>query len=190
MKYPLRITLLRGNHESRQLTQVYGFYGEYILFLKLNFVIILLFLSFFFSLSHNTSSFSFVVFFYLPCSCFIIIHIISLNLHFCLFILLSASLIYTMTSRLRMRKYGNANVWKYFTEMFDYLTLAAVIDDSIFCVHAGISQNVLSIDQIRVLDRFREIPHEGTSFLLFLSFSLFFIPFLPLSLHCSFLFFF
>jgi len=88
-RYPQSITLLRGNHECRQVTQVYGFYDE----------------------------------------CF--------------------------------RKYGSANAWKYCTEVFDYLTLACVIDGSILCVHGGLSPVISTLDQIRLLERNQEIPHEG-----------------------------
>jgi len=45
--------------------------------------------------------------------------------------------------------------------MFDFLTLSVVIDNQIFCVHGGLSPSIHSIDQIKVVDRFREIPHEG-----------------------------
>ncbi|CAG8528290.1 3803_t:CDS:2 [Paraglomus occultum] len=89
LRYPERVQLVRGNHESRAVTQTYGFYTECV------------------------------------------------------------------------RKYGNTNVWHYFTDMFDYLTLSVVIDDKIFCVHGGLSPSIHSIDQIKTLDRFREIPHEG-----------------------------
>lgn len=88
-RYPDCITLLRGNHESRQITQVYGFYEE------------------------------------------------------C------------------MRKYGNANPWKYCVEVFDYLNLAALVDGRIFCVHGGLSPELRSIDQIQTIERVQEIPHAG-----------------------------
>lgn len=32
-RYPDRITLVRGNHECRQITQVYGFYGNQVILL-------------------------------------------------------------------------------------------------------------------------------------------------------------
>lgn len=89
VRYPDRLTLIRGNHESRQITQVYGFYDE------------------------------------------------------CL------------------RKYGSVNVWRYCTEIFDYLSLSAIIEDRIFCVHGGLSPSINTLDQIRTIDRKQEVPHEG-----------------------------
>jgi len=89
VRYPDRITLIRGNHESRQITQVYGFYDE------------------------------------------------------CL------------------RKFGSVNVWKYCTEIFDYLSLSAIISDSVFCVHGGLSPVINNLDNIRVIDRKQEVPHDG-----------------------------
>ena len=89
MRYRDRITILRGNHESRQITQVYGFYDE------------------------------------------------------CL------------------RKYGNATVWKYFTDLFDYLPLTALVENQIFCLHGGLSPSIDTLDHVRSLDRIQEVPHEG-----------------------------
>uniref|UniRef100_A0A915LFK6 Serine/threonine-protein phosphatase n=1 Tax=Meloidogyne javanica TaxID=6303 RepID=A0A915LFK6_MELJA len=84
IRYPDRMMLIRGNHESRQITQVYGFYDE------------------------------------------------------CL------------------RKYGSAVVWRCCTEVFDCLSLSAVINGRIFCVHGGLSPSIQTIDQIRTIDRKQE----------------------------------
>jgi serine/threonine-protein phosphatase 2A catalytic subunit len=32
------------------------------------------------------------------------------------------------------RKYGNTNVWKYFTDAFDYLPLGAIIDSNLIII--------------------------------------------------------
>ena len=94
LKFPTKIYLLRGNHETRNITSVYGLYDEII------------------------------------------------------------------------RKYGNPNVWRFLMDLFDYMPLAAVthkqiINNNIFCVHGGLSPDILYIDQIRVLERNIEIPLSG-----------------------------
>jgi diadenosine tetraphosphatase ApaH/serine/threonine PP2A family protein phosphatase len=59
-------------------------------------------------------------------------------------------------------KYGNPTVWKLCCQVFDFLTLCAIIDGSVFCVHGGLSPEIRTIDQIRMLARASEIPHEGS----------------------------
>ncbi len=60
-----------------------------------------------------------------------------------------------------LRKYGSVNVWRYCTEIFDYLSLSAIIDGRYFCVHGGLSPSLATLDQIRCIDRKQEVPHDG-----------------------------
>ena len=53
-----------------------------------------------------------------------------------------------------MRKYGNANVWKMFTDLFDYMPLTAVVENSILCLHGGLSPSIDTLDHIRALVSF------------------------------------
>jgi len=60
-----------------------------------------------------------------------------------------------------LKHYGSPNVWKYFTDLFDYLPLTILVDNKIFCVHGGLSPSLDSLDNVRAMDRFHEVPHEG-----------------------------
>ena len=52
-------------------------------------------------------------------------------------------------------------MWKSCCQVFDFLALAAIIDGRILCVHGGLSPEIRTLDQIRVVARAQEIPHEG-----------------------------
>lgn len=48
----------------------------------------------------------------------------------------------------QLQQYGSVNVWRYCTDIFDYLSLSAIIDDKIFCVHGGLSPSINTLDQV------------------------------------------
>lgn len=57
-----------------------------------------------------------------------------------------------------MNNYGNDYVWNEFMNAFDCLPIAAVINDAIFAVHAGISPLLKHVEDIDAIDRFQEVP--------------------------------
>ena len=48
-----------------------------------------------------------------------------------------------------------------FARFFNYLPLAAVVGDRIFCVHGGLSPHAFTLDDIRAIDRIQDVPREG-----------------------------
>jgi serine/threonine-protein phosphatase 4 catalytic subunit len=41
------------------------------------------------------------------------------------------------------------------------LILKIIIDEKIFCVHGGLSPSISTLDEIKVIDRKQEVPHDG-----------------------------
>ena len=55
----------------------------------------------------------------------------------------------------------NIKLWKTFTECFNCLPVAAILEDKIFCVHAGLSPDFHSMEQIRSIPRPTDVPDIG-----------------------------
>lgn len=89
VKYPSKIFLIRGNHETRAVTAIYGFYDE--------------------------------------CD----------------------------------KKYGTAEVWRQAMEVFDTFPVAVLVDGKTLCVHGGLSPQLRTVDQMRLIQRRQEVPNEG-----------------------------
>jgi len=58
------------------------------------------------------------------------------------------------------RRY-NIKMWKRFQDVFNVLPFAAVIDEKIFCVHAGLSPDLNAMPQIQDIDRPTDVPDSG-----------------------------
>mmetsp|Transcript_13774 Transcript_13774/g.22746 ORF Transcript_13774/g.22746 Transcript_13774/m.22746 type:complete len:330 (+) Transcript_13774:269-1258(+) len=58
------------------------------------------------------------------------------------------------------RRYST-KLWKSFTDCFNCLPVAAIIDDKIFCLHGGLSPELTTMDQIRRVQRPTDIPDNG-----------------------------
>lgn len=53
------------------------------------------------------------------------------------------------------------NLWKVFTECFDWLPICALIDKRILCMHGGISPELKSVESIKKIKRPTDIPERG-----------------------------
>ena len=62
--------------------------------------------------------------------------------------------------RLGKRRY-NIKLWKTFTDCFNCLPIAAIIDEKIFTMHGGLSPDLQSMEQIRRVMRPTDVPDTG-----------------------------
>ncbi|MBA0783791.1 hypothetical protein Gotri_001446 [Gossypium trilobum] len=55
----------------------------------------------------------------------------------------------------------NVRLWRTFTECFNCLPVAALIDEKILCMHGGLSPDLNNLDHIRSLQRPTDVPDTG-----------------------------
>lgn len=64
------------------------------------------------------------------------------------------------TNYLGKRRYS-IKLWKAFTECFNCMPIAAIIDEKIFCMHGGLSPELHNMEQIRKIMRPTDVPDSG-----------------------------
>ncbi|XP_031396087.1 serine/threonine-protein phosphatase PP1-like [Punica granatum] len=55
----------------------------------------------------------------------------------------------------------NVRLWKTFSDSFNCLPVAALIDEKILCMHGGLSPDLHDLDQIRNMQRPTDVPETG-----------------------------
>ncbi len=58
------------------------------------------------------------------------------------------------------RRYS-VKLWKTFTDCFNVLPIAAIVEEKIFCCHGGLSPDLQTMDQIRAIERPADVPDTG-----------------------------
>ena len=57
-------------------------------------------------------------------------------------------------------------MWKTFTDCFNCLPIAAIVDEKIFCCHGGLSPDLQSMEQIRRIMRPTDVPDTGNLYVI------------------------
>ena len=58
------------------------------------------------------------------------------------------------------RRYS-VKIWKQFTECFNCLPVASIIDEKIICMHGGLSPELTNLEQVHRIMRPLEVPDQG-----------------------------
>ena len=59
------------------------------------------------------------------------------------------------------KKKYSVKLWKIFTDCFNCLPVAALLDDRILCMHGGLSQELEKVEQIKNILRPSDVPEQG-----------------------------